>query len=607
MPKKEPQSDTIDTDMNTEAVVVNDAASVNAEPVSTWHNFKRLFAYTRGLRAGLTVSIIGMLAYAGVDTLFFSQLQPLIDDGLTNANPNILKYAPIFVLVAFLLRGVAHFIATYCLEWVGNHVVMRLRQQLFEHIVAMPVAFHDSESTGSLISKITYDTEQLHNAVSKALVTLIREGAFVIGLLGLMFYHSWQLSSIFLLIVPIVAAIVVVVSKRFRSVSRHIQKMMGVVTSATEQTFNGHKVVLTFGGQQREFDRFADINNQNRQQRMKLVAAKAGSVPIIQIIASFALAFVLYMAGQDGFVDNLTPGVFTTVVTCMIMMLRPLKLLTTVNSEFQRGMSAAASVFDVLDQPVEQDSGSLPLEKATGHITFDDVTFSYKNADKPALNNVSFSVEPGKTLALVGRSGSGKSTISSLLLRFYNANHGAVNIDGENIRDYVLKDVRRQFAYVSQQVVLFNDTLANNIAYGRPDASRDAIEAAANAAHVTEFADNLPQGLDTNIGENGSLLSGGQRQRVAIARALLCDAPFLILDEATSALDTESERHIQDALQTLQKNRTCVVIAHRLSTIENADNIIVMEQGRVIEQGTHSELITAQGAYAQLHAFQFGE
>ncbi len=574
---------------------------------STWHNFKRLFEYTRGLRLGLTAAIIGMLGYAGIDTLFFSQLQPLIDEGLTQANPNILKYAPIFVLVAFLFRGVFHFIATYCLAWMGNHVVMRLRQQLFEHIVRMPVAFHDVESTGTLISRITFDTEQLQNAVSKALITMIREGAFVIGLLCLMFYYSWQLSAIFLLVIPVVAGIVVVVSKRFRAVSKRIQAMMGIVTSAVEQTFNAHKVVLTFGGQKREFERFAKINNRNRQQRMKMVAAKSISVPLIQIIASFALAFVLYVASQDDMINVLTPGIFTTVVTSMIMMLRPLKLLTTVNSEFQRGMAAAATLFDLLDKDIEKDTGKLSIGKAKGRIEFDKVNFKYDNSENLALNHVSFRLEPGKTLALVGRSGSGKSTISSLLLRFYQCNEGQLLIDGQNINDYHLNELRHQFAYVSQQVVLFNDTLANNIAYGKPDASEEEILAAAKAAHVIEFAENLPEGLETNIGDNGAMLSGGQRQRVAIARALLCDAPFLILDEATSALDTESERHIQDALNVLQQNRTCIVIAHRLSTIENADTIVVMEQGKLIEMGNHKQLIDKNGAYAQLHAFQFGE
>ena len=578
----------------------------HADP-TTWQNFKRLFSYTRGLRLGLAAAILGMLGYAGVDVLVFSQLQPLIDEGLTNSNPNILKYAPIFVIVAFVLRGTSHFIANYCLAWVGNNVVMRLRQQLFEHIMAMPVPFHDKESTGSLISKVTYDTEQVLNAVTKALLTLIREGVFVIGLIGLMFYLSWQLSSIFLLIIPIVATLVVFVSKRFRAISKRIQKMMGVVTGAAEQTFNAHKVVLTFGGQERESERFAKINNQNRQQRMKMVAAKASSVPIIQIIASLALAFVLYAASKPDIVGDISPGSFTAIITYMIMMLRPLKLLTTVNSEFQKGMAAAASLFSVVDQPIEQDDGKLELKKAKGTIEFKDVSFSYQAAENPAINNLSFTVPTGKTLALVGRSGSGKTTISSLLLRFYNADKGQVLIDDKNISDYSLQSLRHNFAYVSQQVVLFNDSLANNIAYGKPEATEQEILAAAKAAHVLEFSENLSEGLQTNIGENGSMLSGGQRQRVAIARALLCDAPFLILDEATSALDTESERHIQDALNELQKNRTCVVIAHRLSTIESADSIIVMEQGELLEQGTHKDLLAKDGAYAQLHAFQFGE
>ncbi|MDG1733550.1 MAG: lipid A export permease/ATP-binding protein MsbA [Thalassotalea sp.] len=574
---------------------------------TTWQNFKRLFKYTRGLRFGMFFAIIGMLGYAAIDTLVFSQLQPLIDEGLTDTNPNIMKYAPVFVIGAFLIRGISHFTATYCLAWMGNHVVMRLRQQLFEHIVAMPVPFHDSESTGNLISKITYDTQQLLNAVSKALLTLIREGAFVVGLIALMFYNSWQLSAIFLLIIPIIAAIVVFVSKRFREVSKRIQGMMGKVTSATEQTFNGHKVVLSFGGQQREADRFSKINNQNRQQLMKMVATKSSSVPIIQIIASFGLAFVLYVASLDDVIGDLSPGAFTTVLTAMVMMLRPLKLLTTVNSEFQKGMAACSSVFAVLDQSIEEDTGTMDIERARGEIEFKDVSFSYQNSENLALKNLSFKVEPGKSLALVGRSGSGKSTISSLLLRFYIASKGSVCIDGKDIRDYKLSQLRQQFAYVSQQVVLFNDTIANNIAYGRPDASREQIEEAARCAHVLEFVQNLPEGLDTQVGENGSALSGGQRQRLAIARALLCDAPILILDEATSALDTESERHIQDALSYLQQNRTCIVIAHRLSTIESSDAIAVMEQGQLLELGNHAQLLEKNGAYAQLHNFQFGE
>jgi len=579
----------------------------NESTLNTKHLFRRLFRYTKAYRTGFIVAIIGMLGYSAVDSYFLSMIQPLIDKGLTGVDPDFMKWAPVFVIGMFIVRGIFHFVGNYCLAWVGNHVVADLRQQLFDHIMHMPVKYHDKESTGALISKLTFDTEQVLNATSSALLTLVQQGALVTGLLIVMFYNSWQLSLIFLVLVPIVALIVSFVSKRFRKISQHIQDSMGEVTSAAEQTFNGHKVVLTFGGQNRESERFRAINKNNRQQRMKMVATKAASVPLIQIIASFALAFVLYIANVGALKESLTPGVFINVVTCMVMLLRPLKQLTTVNSEFQRGMAASKSIFEVLDEEKEQDTGKLELTKAKGELTLKDVNFTYPNDDKAALSNLSFSAKHGETIALVGRSGSGKSTTISMLLRFYQAEQGQVLIDGHDINDYKLADIRKQFAYVSQQVVLFNDSIANNIAYGKPDASREEIIAAAKNAHVLEFAEQMPDGLDTNIGENGALLSGGQRQRVAIARALLCDAPFLILDEATSALDTESERHIQDALVKLQENRTSIVIAHRLSTIESADTILVMDQGKVIEQGDHQTLIENKGPYAQLHSFQFGQ
>ena len=570
-------------------------------------NFRRLLAYAKAYKAAAIVSIFGMLGYAAIDSFVFSQLQPLIDNGLDGQDPTFMKWAPFFIVVMFILRGICHFAGNYTLAWLGNNVVANIRQELFEHVMSMPVAYHDKESTGSLISKLTFDTEQVLSAVSKALLTLVQQGAFVIGLLIVMFYNSWQLASIFLLITPVIAVIVTVVSRRFRQVSKSIQGAMGEVTTAAEQTFNGHKVVLTFDGQQREFERFGKINKHNRQQRMKLVAAKSASVPIIQIIASFALAFVLYVANLDSMREEISAGVFMTVLMCMVTLLRPLKLLTTVNSEFQKGMAASVSIFAVLDQKTEQDTGTIALKRAEGTLAFEQVNFFYNEQDeKQALTDLTFSANVGETVALVGRSGSGKSTASALLLRFYDATTGKVLIDGKNITDYKLKDLRKQFAYVSQQVVLFNDSIANNIAYGKPDATRAEIEDAARKAHVMEFVEGLPQGLDTNIGDNGAMLSGGQRQRVAIARALLCDAPFLILDEATSALDTESERHIQDALSVLQKDRTCIVIAHRLSTIESADKIIVMDQGQIKEQGDHQALLALDGAYAQLHKFQFG-
>ncbi|TYK64740.1 lipid A export permease/ATP-binding protein MsbA [Colwellia echini] len=607
----------------------NNALPTTSESLqaSTWQNFKRLVGYAKPYKLGFVAAIIGMISYAAIDVYFLSKLQPLVDEGLAGKNAEFMKWAPIFIVVAFIIRGIANFIANYCLAWVGNNVVADLKQQLFEHIMSMPVAFHDQQSTGSLISKVTFDTEQVLNSVSKSILTLIQQSAFVIGLLGLMFYMSWQLSVIFLLITPVIAAIVTVVSKRFRKVSKNIQGAMGDVTTAAEQTFNGHKVVLTFGGQEREFSRFALINKRNRQQRMKMNATRSASVPIIQVIASFALAFVFYAITSESLKESISPGTFVSVITYMTMLLRPLKMLTNVNSEFQQGMSACVSIFSVLDQEKEKDTGTKELVRASGSLVFNHVDFAYevvngdvessktnvngqnaaeqKSAVKLALNDVTFELSPGETLALVGRSGSGKSTASSLLLRFYDVTKGEILIDGTNIEEFKVEDLRRQFSYVSQQVVLFHDTLANNIAYGKPDATEAEIIAAAKSAHVMEFAEQMEDGLNTNIGENGALLSGGQRQRVAIARALLCDAPFLILDEATSALDTESERHIQDALQALQVNRTSIVIAHRLSTIENADKIIVMDQGKIVEQGNHQSLLAKQGAYAQLHSFQF--
>ncbi len=593
------------------AIPSSKQASSTDLTATAWQNFKQLLSYAKPYKLGFVAAIIGMLGYAAIDVYFLSKLQPLIDDGLAGASPNFMKWAPIFVIVAFILRGIFHFVANYCLAWVGNHVVTDLKQQLFEHIMAMPVSFHDKESTGGLISKLIFDTEQVLNSVSKSILVIVQQSAFVIGLIGLMFYISWQLSMIFLLITPLITIIVTIVSKRFRKVSKSIQGAMGEVTTAAEQMFNGHKVVLTFGGQQREFARFAQINKHNRQQRMKLMSAKAVSVPVIQIIASFALAFVFYAINSESLRENISAGSFVSVITYMTMLLRPLKMLTNVNSEFQKGMAACVSIFSVLDQVTEKDQGTLVFEKRPGKLAFKNVDFSYGSVNetsgdtKWALKDLSFELNAGETLALVGRSGSGKSTASALLLRFYDANRGEILIDDVNIEQYQLKSLRYQFAYVSQQVVLFNDTLANNIAYGKPEASRAEIISAAKSAHVMEFAEQMEYGLDTHLGENGALLSGGQRQRVAIARALLCDAPFLILDEATSALDTESERYIQDALQTLQKNRTSIVIAHRLSTIENADKIIVMEQGEIIEQGDHQSLLAKKGAYAQLHSFQF--
>jgi len=569
---------------------------------------KRFLRYLHDFKMPFFAAIVGMIGYSAVDTFVFAQLQPMIDESLGNNDQEYLRLAAYAIIPLFILRGVFNFLGTYTLTWIGSQVVMRMRQQLFEKYIHLPVSFHDTHSVGSLISKVTYDTEQVANASSKALLTLIREGALVIGLLSVMFYYSWQLSLVFLLIGPVVAVIVSYVSKRFRVVSKSIQHTMGNLTSAVEQAVKGHKVVIMFGGQHIEQERFASKNNHNRQQTMKLAVTRILSVSSIQVIASVALAVVLYIASSPGMLEKLSAGVFINVVFCMVMLLKPLKQLTTINNEFQKGMAACASVFEILDLDNEKDKGGQKITRAQGKLVFDNVTFTYPGKHTPALTDVSFEAKPGQSIALVGRSGSGKSTISSLLTRFYSPQQGSITLDDVPLNDIDLKALRAQFALVSQNVVLFNDSIANNIAYGAKDSvTREQIMQAVKMAHVEEFLGNLPEGLDTVIGENGIMLSGGQRQRLAIARAILADAPILILDEATSALDTESEKLIQDALEQLQKRCTSIVVAHRLSTIENADTIMVVEQGKIIESGKHSELLEKGGHYAQLHALQFGD
>ncbi|RJG42004.1 lipid A ABC transporter ATP-binding protein/permease MsbA [Motilimonas pumila] len=572
---------------------------------SSMATFKRLLGYVKDKKIGLIGGIIGMLGYAAVDATFLYSLKPLLDEGLTGKDPDVLTYMPIFVLVIITTRGIAAFLSTYCMAWVGNHVVMKLQRSLFNHLMHMPVAFFDQRSTGDLLSKITYDSNQVANAASNALVSIFREGATVIALLCLMFYQSWQLSLIFFLVGPVVGLVINKVSKRFRTLGHQIQDAMGSVTTASEQMLKGHKEVLMFGGHEEEQEKFGSVSNSVRRQNMKMISAKAISVPVIQFLASIALAFVLYLATFPQVMETLTPGTFTLIISSMFALMKPIKSITQVNNEIQKGLAACDSLFAILDDNPEQDTGTKVIKRVAGDIEFKNVTFTYEGKEKPALKAVNFKVQAGRSLALVGRSGSGKSTIAAILTRFYDGIEGDVLIDGQSIYQYPLNNLREQMAYVSQKVHLFDDTIANNIAYATGDTySREQIIAAAETAHAMEFIDKFPQGLDTVVGEDGVMLSGGQRQRIAIARALLRDSPILILDEATSALDTESERHIQEALDVLQKDRTSIVIAHRLSTIENADEILVVDDGAIIERGNHQALSEADGIYANLVKMQ---
>ncbi|WP_282110872.1 lipid A export permease/ATP-binding protein MsbA [Shewanella algicola] len=602
------------------------SASTSNDNNEIWVVFKRLMTYVVPMKTKFIMAVLALLTYGAVDAAFIAFIKPFIDEGFSqtpsvvagvdvpthggfNADNNIMFMAPIVVILMFSLRGVANFVSTYCVSFISAQLIMDMRQQVFEHYLRLPVSYIDRENSGNLISRVTFDTEQIARASGSALISIVRDSMTAIGMLAIMFYYSWQLSLCILVIGPLIGIVISVVSRRFRKVSKQIQSAMGGVTATTEQMIKGHKNVLVFGGQETELERFYKVNDRNRYQNMKLAVAQSVSQPLIMVIGSFALAFVLYAATWDSMKTDLTAGTFAAILGAMLAMLQPIKNLTRVNAEFQRGIAACTTVFELLDTAPESDNGTYTVERVQGKLSFDNVTFSYPEQDKAALNGIDFEVKPGKTVALVGRSGSGKSTIASLITRFYGGlSQGDITLDDTSIYDYQLKSLRNQVALVSQQVTLFNDTIANNIAYAYPgEVTREQIVKAAELAYAMEFINTLPEGLETQVGENGVLLSGGQRQRIAIARAMLRDAPVLILDEATSALDTESEKAIQKGLDNLRHNRTSIVIAHRLSTIESADEILVIDQGQIVERGNHSDLIAHEGIYANLYKMQFSQ
>ena len=576
--------------------------------LSTLATFKRLFPIIKQYKSGIIIGAIALVLNALVDSGLIYLLKPLLDEGFGQADHGFLKLMSVLVVAFILVRGITNYVAGYCLAWSSGNVVMTLRRTIFQHLIYMPVSYFDKNPIGRSLSRVTYDTEMVANSSSHALVTIVREGAYLISLFVVMIYTSWQLSMVLFMLAPVIGVLIGIVSKRFRQLSRNIQSSMGELTVTTEQMLKGHKEVLSFVGQEIEKARFDRVSNDMRRKGMKIVSADGISDGLVQLIASFALSIILYLSTVEGLhIEDLTAGSFTVVFSSMMAMLRPLKSLTNVNSQFQRGMAACQTLFEFLDLKTENDNGTVEVERAKGNITFNHVSFGYEGKDGLALNDISFSLPQGKTIALVGRSGSGKSTIANLLTRFYDIEQGEITLDGINIQDYRLANLRAQCSIVSQQVHLFNDTIANNIAYAATDKySREDIINAAKAAHAMEFIEKLDDGLDTVIGENGASLSGGQRQRLAIARALLRNSPILVLDEATSALDTESERAIQSALAALQKDKTVLVIAHRLSTIENADEILVVDQGKIIERGTHQALLAQNGAYSQLYSLQFG-
>ena len=589
------------------SVYLNNKTVFMDQQRTAWQTVKRFLTYVLDLKTTLFLGVIAMLGYGMVDATLLNILQPLVDEGFNAETSEFLKWMPLFVVGMVCLRGLASFASSYCMAKVGNTVVMRLQRELFDHLMHLPVSFFDKTPSGELVSKIIYDSTQVSGAASKSMVNIFRSGAFILGLLIWMFYQSWQLSIVLLFIAPVVGIIVNVVSRRFRVISRRLQQAMGNVSSTAQQMLHGQKDVLMFAGHETERVRFGTVTNHIRQQQMKMATTRAASNALVQIVASFALGVVLYLASFDSIRAELTPGKFVAIVGSMMALLRPLRDITNVNSEIQKAIAACNSLFDILDLDIEKNKGTHKPERVKGKISFTNVDFTYPTAAKRLIENMNFTAQPGEMIALVGRSGSGKSTLASLITRFYEIEKGQISIDDIAIHDYELKSLRSQIALVSQHVHLFNDTIAANIAYGRVnEVTREEIIAAATKANALEFIEAFEHGFDTIVGENGSMLSGGQRQRIAIARALLQDAPILILDEATSALDAESEHKVQQAIETLQKDRTSLVIAHRLSTIEAADRILVIEAGAIVESGTHSELLAKGEHYAQLHRLQLG-
>ena len=568
--------------------------------------YGRLLGYARPYWRQFAVSIVGMLLYAATEPFFAAMMKPLIDGSFVDKDEAVVRSMPVFLIAIFLVRGFAGFLNDYSLSWVGRRVVADLRQVMFEHLLRLPTAYYDAHGSGYILAKLTYNVENVASAATSAVTTLVRDGATVIGLMGYMLYLNARLSVIFLIVGPAMAGAVKYATKRFRRYSRRIQDRVGELTHVAQEAIDGHRVVKAFGGQGQAARLFSFINEKTRSLQMKMVATEAASVPLVQLIAALAIALIVYLSTLQGLRADITVGTFMSFVVAMGLLLPPVKRLTGVNSHLQRGIVAAQSLFELLDAAPEPDPGTRRLGRAAGRIEYCGVTHQYAADKAPAIIALDLRVEPGEKVALVGRSGSGKTTIASLLPRFYDPTAGEIRIDGVPLMDLRLADLRAQIALVSQDVVLFNDSVANNIAYGRAQPPTPAeLERVARAAHALEFIRALPQGFDTLIGDRGVLLSGGQRQRLAIARAMLKDAPILILDEATSALDTESERHIQAALEELMASRTTLIIAHRLSTIENADRILVLMDGRIVEQGPHARLIALGGYYARLHRLQF--
>ena len=568
--------------------------------------YQRLLAWVRPHWRMFALAVVGMVLTAATEPMFPALMKHLLDNGFAAPDRREQILIPLAMIGIFVFRGIATYVSGYAMAWVAAQVVMDLRRDMFRRLLLLPTRFYDDQSTGALISKVAYDVTNVTQAATGVLTTIIRDTLTVAGLLAFLLYLDWKLTLIALTVGPFIFGVIRVFSKRLRAASRKGYAAMGLITHILEEAVGAHKVVKIFGGQKYEAARFEEATNVYRRATMREAAAAAATVPLTQIAASISVAVITYLALVQSAQSQTTVGMFISFITALLMLLAPVKRLTDVSAPLQRGLAAAESVFEVLDQLVEDDRGETVLARARGEIRFESVQFAYPGAPRAALHDITLTIGAGQTVALVGASGSGKTTLAALIPRFYHASGGRILVDGHHLETLTLESLRANIALVSQDVVLFNDTVRANIAYGlSASASEDDIIAAAKAANAWDFIQQMDHGLDTEVGENGVKLSGGQRQRLAIARAFLKNAPILILDEATSALDSESERQIQAALDTLMQGRTTVVIAHRLSTIEKADQIVVLGQGKVLEQGQHAELLAHQGAYARLHRMQY--
>jgi subfamily B ATP-binding cassette protein MsbA len=564
--------------------------------------FRRLFAYSLNYWPSFLVAVLGMSITAATETAFPALMKQLMDKGFQGVSAFSVWWVPVVILGIFIVRGAATFIATYSMEWLANNVLRDIRQAMFDKLVTLPSHSFDAKSSGNLISRMISEAQQVLMAATNVITVLIRDSLILVGLLAWLFWINWKLTLIVLFLMPTLAILIRKFSIRLRSVSKSYLVAIGEMTTSVEEAISGNRVVKIYGGEDYEKTRFSGINSRFRGQAMRYAIAAGIQTPVSQLIAALGVSIAVSIALLQTREGVATPGDFVSFITAMLLMFGPLKHLAEINSNLQRGLAAAEGVFALLDERSESDTGTKVLVRAKGHIRFSDVTAQYPNRESLALNMVNIEVPAGKTYALVGPSGSGKSTLVNLIPRLYEATSGSITLDGIDIRDLQLKNLRSQIALVSQDVVLFNDTISNNIAYGRSDLTDLGIREAARAADLLNFINSLPQGMKTVIGDRGVRVSGGQRQRIAIARAIIKDAPVLILDEATSALDTQSESNVQNAVERLRKGRTTVVVAHRLSTVLNADRIIVLDDGKIVQSGTHQELIALSGLYQLLYA-----